>query len=174
MPMFGTAPGRCMGVLAAVLLIAPSSAIGAPARASSNASVDLLSPLSLQKLQDLDFGTITAATAGTAVLDPIANSVITTGGVLAAGGTPHAAQFRGAAAKNSVVNIKLPKQRVTLTRIGGTETLVASNFTLDGPTKKQMAQATTFDIRVGATLTVPGLPVPGHYVGTFDVTAQYP
>jgi hypothetical protein len=172
--MFGTAFCRCMGVLAALLLVVPSSVIGAPAAKSSSATVDLLSPLSLQKLQDLDFGTITAATAGTAVLDPVTNSITTTGGVVAAGGTPHAAQFRGAATKNSVVNIKLPKQPVTLTRLGGTETLTASNFTLDGPTKKQMAQAATFDIRVGATLTVPALPVAGQYVGTFDVTAQYP
>jgi len=171
--MFGTVFSRSTGVLAALLLVAPSGAIGAPA-ASSSATVDLLSPLSLQKLQDLDFGTITAATAGTALLDPVANTVNTTGGVVAAGGTPHAAQFRGAATKNWVVNIKLPKQPVTLTRVGGTETLTASNFTLDGPTKRQMAQATTFDIRVGATLTVPALPVAGQYVGTFDVTAQYP
>jgi len=170
--MFGTVFVRCACALAALPLVA-SAAIGAPAAAPSKATVDLLSPLTLQKLQDLDFGTISAATAGTAVLDPVTNSITTTGGVLAAG-APHAAQFRGAATKNSVVNIKLPKQPVTLTRVGGTETLTASNFTLDGPTKKQMAQATTFDIRVGATLTVPALPVPGHYVGTFDVTAQYP
>jgi hypothetical protein len=73
-----------------------------------------------------------------------------------------------------VVNIKLPKQPIALTRVGGSETVTVSNFTLDGPTKRQMAQATTFDIKVGATLTVPAGQIAGQYTGTFDVTAQYP
>ncbi|HEX4799861.1 MAG TPA: DUF4402 domain-containing protein, partial [Sphingomicrobium sp.] len=106
--------------------------------------------------------------------DPVANSISTTGGLVAAGGTPHAALFRGAASQNSVVNIKLPKQPITLTRVGGTQTVTVSNFTMDGPSKRQMAQATTFDIRVGATLTVPAGQMAGQYIGTFDVTAQYP
>lgn len=172
--MFGSRSCFSIGASVALSALAPSETSAAPPAAAANATVDLLSPLSLQKLQDLDFGTISATAAGTAVLDPIANSISTTGGLLPAGGTPHAAQFRGSATKNSVVNIKLPKQPVTLTRVGGTETVTVSNFTLDGPSKKQMAQATTFDIRVGATLTVAAGQVAGQYVGKFDVTAQYP
>ena len=162
------------GAVASLLAFASSASLAAPARARSNATVDLLSPLTIQNLQNLDFGTIAQTAAGTAVIDPVANSMSTTGGVLAAAGTPHAALFRGAASQNSVVNIKLPKQPVTLTRVGGTETLTVSNFSLDGPTKRQMGQATTFDVHVGATLTVPAGQAPGSYIGTFDVTAQYP
>jgi hypothetical protein len=136
--------------------------------------VDLLSPLTIQKIQDLDFGTVAVTAAGTAVIDPASNTISTTGGLIAAGGTPHSALFRGAASQNSVVNIKLPKQPITLTRVGGTQTVTVSNFTLDGPTKRQMAQATTFDIHVGATLTVPAGQTAGQYIGNFDVTAQYP
>ena len=165
---------RLAAALLAALSAMPSAAIAAPARATGTATVDLLSPLTIQKLQDLDFGTVAVTTAGTAVIDPVANSISTTGGLVAAGGTPHAALFRGAASQNSVVNIKLPKQPITLTRVGGTETVTVSNFTLDGPTKRQMAQATTFDIKVGATLTVPAGQIAGQYTGTFDVTAQYP
>jgi hypothetical protein len=165
---------RLAAALLAALSAMPSAAIAAPARATGTATIDLLSPLTIQKLQDLDFGTVAVTAAGTAVIDPVANSISTTGGLVAAGGTPHAALFRGAASQNSVVNIKLPKQPITLTRVGGTETVTVSNFTLDGPTKRQMAQATTFDIRVGATLTVPAGQMAGQYTGTFDVTAQYP
>ena len=165
---------RLAAALLAALSAMPSAAIAAPARATGTATVDLLSPLTIQKLQDLDFGTVAVTAAGTAVIDPVANSISTTGGLVAAGGTPHAALFRGAASQNSVVNIKLPKQPITLTRVGGAETVTVSNFTLDGPTKRQMAQATTFDIRVGATLTVPAGQMAGQYTGTFDVTAQYP
>jgi hypothetical protein len=165
---------RLAAALLAALSAMPSAAIAAPARATGTATIDLLSPLTIQKLQDLDFGTVAVTAAGTAVIDPVANSISTTGGLVAAGGTPHAALFRGAASQNSVVNIKLPKQPITLTRVGGAETVTVSNFTLDGPTKRQMAQATTFDIRVGATLTVPAGQMAGQYTGTFDVTAQYP
>lgn len=165
---------RLAAALLAALSAMPSAAIAAPARATGAATVDLLSPLTIQKLQDLDFGTVAVTAAGTAVIDPVANSISTTGGLVAAGGTPHAALFRGAASQNSVVNIKLPKQPITLTRVGGAETVTVSNFTLDGPTKRQMAQATTFDIKVGATLTVPAGQMAGQYTGTFDVTAQYP
>jgi hypothetical protein len=165
---------RLAAALLAALSAMPSAAIAAPARATGTATIDLLSPLTIQKLQDLDFGTVAVTAAGTAVIDPMANSISTTGGLVAAGGTPHAALFRGAASQNSVVNIKLPKQPITLTRVGGAETVTVSNFTLDGPTKRQMAQATTFDIRVGATLTVPAGQMAGQYTGTFDVTAQYP
>jgi hypothetical protein len=165
---------RLAAALLAALSAMPSAAIAAPARATGTATIDLLSPLTIQKLQDLDFGTVAVTAAGTAVIDPVANSISTTGGLVAAGGTPHAALFRGAASQNSVVNIKLPKQPITLTRVGGAETVTVSNFTLDGPTKRQMAQATTFDIKVGATLTVPAGQIAGQYTGTFDVTAQYP
>ena len=171
--MFGRSLHVAAGLLVA-LLATPSAAIAAPARATDSATVDLLSPLTIQKLQDLDFGTVAVTGAGTAVIDPLPNTITTTGGLVAAGGAPHAALFRGAASQNSVVNIKLPKQPITLTRVGGTQTVTVSNFTLDGPSKKQMAQATTFDIRVGATLTVPAGQVAGQYIGTFDVTAQYP
>jgi hypothetical protein len=172
--MFGRYLRMIAAVSAALFAMPPSAAIAAPARATGTATVDLLSPLTIQKLQDLDFGTVAVTTGGTAVIDPVANSISTTGGLLAAGGTPHSALFRGAASQNSVVNIKLPKQPITLTRVGGTQTVTVSNFTLDGPSKRQMAQATTFDIHVGATLTVPAGQMAGQYIGTFDVTAQYP
>ena len=165
---------RLAAALLAALSAMPSAAIAAPARATGTATVDLLSPLTIQKLQDLDFGTVAVTAAGTAVIDPVANSVSTTGGLVAAGGTPHAALFRGAASQNSVVNIKLPKQPITLTRVGGTETMTVSNFTLQGLSKRALAKATSFTFRVGGTLNVPTNPVVGTYVGTFTVTVQYP
>ena len=172
--MFGRHFRVVAGLSAALVATLPSAAIAAPSHATGSATVDLLSPLTIQKIEDLDFGTVAVSGAGTAVIDPVTNSISTTGGLVAAGGTPHAALFRGAASQSSVVNIKLPKQPITLTRVGGTQTLKVSNFTLDGPSKKEMAQATTFDIRVGATLTVPAGQMAGQYIGTFDVTAQYP
>jgi hypothetical protein len=95
--------------------------------------------------------------------------------VATVGGTPHCAQFLGAAQSNSVVNLKVPKQPVTLTRVGGTETMTATNFTLQGGlSKKVLAKLESFTFRVGATLNVAAGQVEGTYLGTFDVTVQYP
>jgi len=163
-----------LALAAATAIAAPATAVAAPGQTTSTVDVALLSPNTLQKLDDLDFGTIGQTAAGTAVIDPVANSENATGGVLKLGGTPHSARFQGVASKNSVVNIKLPNQPVTLTRSGGTQTLTVTNFTLDGPSKKVMASGNVFVIRVGATLTVPAGQATGLYTGTFNVTAQYP
>ena len=82
--------------------------------------------------------------------------------------------FTGAAKSNSVVIIRIPKQPITLTRISGTETMTVSNFTLEGLDKRQAAKNVSFDFRVGATLNVNANQVEGVYLGTFDVSIQYP
>jgi uncharacterized protein DUF4402 len=53
--------------------------------------------------------------------------------------------------------------------------MTASNFTLQsGLKKKALANMDSFTFRVGATLSVAAAQVEGTYVGTFDVTLQYP
>lgn len=160
--------------LTALLVAAPWPLFAASPATQATGRADLLHPLTLQKLEDMDFATIIVAGAGTAVIDPSTNTMATTGGALLATGTPHAARFRGAASSNAVVIIKVPKQPVTMTRVGGTQTITLSNFTLDGPSKRTMAKVPTFEFRVGGTITLAANQVAGTYVGTFDVTAQYP
>jgi len=85
------------------------------------------------------------------------------------------AEFVGAAQSNAVVIIKVPTQPATLTRVGGTETMTASNFKLQGGlSKRTLAKADSFTFRVGATLNIGAGQVEGTYLGTFDVTVQYP
>ena len=161
--------------VAAVLLGTASSQLAAAdPPTNSTAAVHILRPLTVQKIDDLEFGWISATAAGTIVLNPVNGAITTTGGVLPLGGTPRAAQFAGAASGNAVVNIKLPNQPVTLTRAGGTETITLSKFTLDGPDKRTMAQASSFNFKVGGTLTVGANQADGNYEGTFTVTVQYP
>jgi hypothetical protein len=73
-----------------------------------------------------------------------------------------------------VVNIKVPNKPSTLTRVGGTETMTVTNFTLQGQSRRALAKAASFTFRVGGTLNVAAGQVEGVYVGTFDVTVQYP
>jgi hypothetical protein len=160
--------------LAALMLCAPGTAFAAPPAAIAVGKALILFPVSVLKTKDMDFGFLSvAATAGTAVLEPNADTLSTTGGVTAIGGAPHSAEFAGSALSSAVVNIKLPN-RATLTRVGGTETMIADQFTNDGQPKRILAKAQSFTFRVGATLNVSANQAEGTYVGTFDVTVQYP
>src|SRR5882757_9241513 len=84
--------------------------------ATSTARVIL--PAQIIKLYDMDFGFVTVTSAGTAIVDSNTGNVTTTGGVLFAGGLPHAAQFEAVSPSKTVVHIRLPKKAVTLTRSG--------------------------------------------------------
>jgi hypothetical protein len=163
---------RAVGALA---LAAPSAhAQAAPKTAVANPKATILRPVTVTKLKDMDFGALSRTAAGTAVLEPNADVLTTTGGVLAMGGTPHSAEFAGSARSSAVVNIRVPNQPAVLTRVGGTETVTVSNFTLQGQNKRTIAAQTFFTFRVGGTLNVAATQAEGIYVGTFQVTVQYP
>ncbi|HEX5236972.1 MAG TPA: DUF4402 domain-containing protein [Sphingomicrobium sp.] len=165
---------RCL--CGALALAAPGvAAAAAPVTGSAGAQLGVLSPVSVIKKTDLNFGTVvTAATAGTVVLNPVNGTVTTTGGLTAAGTGAHAAVFTSTGSKNSVVHIRLPTGATTLTRVGGTETVTASTWTLDGSANQRIPANQTFDFAVGATLSVSAAQVAGTYVGTFLITVQYP
>ncbi len=159
---------------AALLGAAPAQLHAATPPVESTATTIILRPLTVLKIADLDFGAVIVTTAGTIVLDPVTDAVATTGGVIPVAGTPHAAHFAGAASGNAVVNIKLPKQPVTLTRVGGTQTMTLTKLVLDSPDKRTMAGSTSFEFKVGGTVNVGANQAEGNYLGTFTVTVQYP
>jgi hypothetical protein len=165
-------PSAILVILALAPAAAPAGAATASPQATGTALV--LRPVSVTKLQDMDFGDLWPTAAGTAVLEPNTDTLSTTGGVTRVGGSPHSAEFAGSAQSSAVVNIKLPNQPSTLTRVGGTQTMTVSNFTLEGLSKRAIAAQTAFTFRVGGTLHVAAAQVEGTYVGTFTVTVQYP
>ncbi len=156
-------------------LIAPA-AIAAPIASPTPpaAQAALMRPLTLTKLADMDFGNLGVTTSGTAVIDPVSNTLAVTGGVIRLGGTPRAARFAGSTSSSAVVIIRIPNRTVLLTRVGGTHTIALDSFTLDGQSKRAMAQAGVFEFAVGATLRPTANQMEGVYTGTFDVTIQYP
>lgn len=163
-----------VAVLAAVLGVTTTAATSAAQTATTEASVRLIYPATVQKVDDLKFGSISGTSAGTVIIDADSGAITTTGGVWRSGGTAHAASFIGAARKRTVVNIRIPKAPILLQRTGGTETLAVSDWTLQGQDKRELAAQTTFNFRVGATLAVPANTVEGDYSGTFEVEIQYP
>lgn len=134
----------------------------------------MLHPLTLVKQADMDFAILGVTTGGTATIDPVTGLMTVAGGLIALGGTPSPARYAGAASRQTVVNIRVPRNSVLLRRVGGTETLSLSNFTLDGQDKKALAQQQSFRFAVGAQITVPAGAIEGLYVGEIDVTVQYP
>lgn len=160
---------------AALLVAAPAPLLAAPAAVNSDADVVLLKPLTLLKVDDLDFGALfPAATAGTATLDPNTGMVTTAGGVTLGPGPTHPALFTGAGTRNAPVIIRLPKDPITLTRVSGTETMTVDDWTTDGPTTRQIDAFEAFEFRVGGRLYVGANQADGTYVGSFDVTVVYP
>ena len=134
----------------------------------------LMKPLTLTKVRDMNFGNVATVGAGTMTINPVTGAITVTGGVSSLGGTVQTARFAGNTPSSAVVNIKVPNTNVTLTRVGGTQTLIASNFTLDGQAKRTLAQAGVFQFDVGATINVAAGQAEGLYTGTFNVTIQYP
>ena len=177
-------PPRLSGRLAAAaaLLLAPALAQPALAQAAQVAQPDLqavgtariMHPATFRKLRELDFAYLTVTTAGTAVVNPNTEVMTTTGGVTHVGGTPFPALFRGISPSKAVVIIRLPRNPITLTRFGGTETMTVSNWTLSGNAKRTVAAKQPFDFKVGGSLNVKANQAEGTYVGTFEIDIQYP
>ncbi len=140
----------------------------------ANATGALIYPLTLSTRSNLDFGLVSSTGAGTVVIDPVTSRLTTTGLVASLGGNPRPANFVGAARSTSVVIIRIPKSSITIRRVGGTETMVVRDFTLEGQDKRTLARMEAFAFNVGATLVVAAGQVEGTYSGEFDVTVQYP
>jgi len=165
----------CLPLIAALFAWASPAAAGTitPDQNATGRAI-VLRALSLLKVEDMDFGWLTATGAGTAVLDPFTGAVATTGGVISVGGAPQAAWFVGAASRNTPVKIRIPNRPITLTRVGGTETMSLSAWTLDGPADRKTGIDRAFNFKVGGTLTVAAGQADGLYEGIFTVDVQYP
>jgi Domain of unknown function (DUF4402) len=158
----------------ALCLCALGTSAGAQAATQTGtAKAITLKPLSIVKLRDLDFGTLASGTtAGTVIINPNTDARTTSGGALAAGGTPQAAQFYTYATGNILLIITLGAPP-TLARSGGGATMTMSNLTLNGPTIRLLPPAGIIDLRVGGTLAVGASQLDGTYAGNFDVTVTY-
>lgn len=154
--------------LFAVLML--FSFIPSPALAvTASATAIIVKPLSITKLQDLEFGTIAVGAGGTVTIGP--SGARTSEGVILSSLLPGAAaSFVISGEENSSYELTLPEE-VALTD-GSGNTMIASGFTTDLATPK-LDEAGRQTLRIGTTLRVnPDLP-PGAYSGNFLVTVNY-
>jgi hypothetical protein len=157
-------------------LAAPTLAEARTVIATKNASAKVvIGPgVQVRKLRDLNFGWLTVTAAGTAIINPDTDAMTTTGGILQVGGLAYAALFEAVSPAKAVVLIRAPKNSILVTRVGGTETMTVSNFTVSNGGKRNVVAKEAFEFKVGGTLAVKANQAEGLYVGTFDVEIQYP
>ena len=163
-------------ILGLAALVAPALARAAPVAPDRNATatVAITPPASVRKLNDLYFGYLAVTTAGTAVVNPNTDTMTTTGGVMHIAGAPYSALFEAISPVKNVVIIRIPRNPITVTRVGGTETMTVDTWTLAGSSNRNVVARDPFSFQVGGTLHVNANQVEGLYVGTFTVDIQFP
>jgi hypothetical protein len=165
-----------LGLLTIVLASFATGAF-AQATATATATATIVTPISISKTVDMNFGNVavSAATAGTVVLSP-AGVRTPTGGVTlpsTAVGTVTAASFTVSGTGTYTYAITLPSTATTIT--SGANTMTVSTFTSTPTPTGTLAAGGTQTLDVGATLNVAAGQAAGVYVsGTpFSVTVNY-
>lgn len=153
------------------LLLSVVPALAATGNADSRAIV--VTPLSLVKVDDLNFGTLVPSTSsGIVTIDAMSGAQSAGGGVSAYGSAiAHRAYFVGAGTAGQPVVIVLGPAPVLWDGNGNSMPLLA--LTLDGPVLRTIPGDRAVHIYVGGILSVNANQPPGDYVGTFDMTVNY-
>lgn len=155
------------GAVGALALSTPAFAATAN-QASSNATVNIVSPLTLTNTSGLDFGTIVGPFAGETVR--VASDGTPNCGGLTCSGTPSAANFTvsgGTAAQNLKVTVD-----PTVSLISGTNSL-SVDLSTDLPTGVVTDASGGATFGVGGSLKIPTGTADGVYSGTFNVQVDY-
>jgi hypothetical protein len=160
---------------AAFLIVMAFGAMPAQATVmTSPISVGVVTPLSLLKVQDLEFGHFSSGkTSGRIFINAYTDARSSTGGVTLLGGTTSAAKFLGRGYRGQTVSIQRPSSVVTLTKVGGGATMTMDQFTLNGGNTKLVKTDGVVDIRVGCRLNIAANQPAGAYDGSFTLTVEY-
>lgn len=168
-----------MKVYMTILAIAASSVgfatqANAQSEATATATATLITPISITKTADLNFGTVASSnTAGTVVLD-YANVPTQTGGVtLPDNSAASTASFTVTGQGTNSFSVSVPST-ITLTAATGGATLTVDDITADSGASTALATGTK-TINVKATLKVPADATAGVYTNTtaLKVTVNY-
>jgi hypothetical protein len=160
--------------LAAVAVPASAAPVAAPTPATGRALI--LVPLTLTKIDDLDFGSIVpSAISGTVAINATTGARTVAGGVTGLPSNPgHRATFAGAGSPNQQVIITYipPAELVSTTNPADRLTVLA--LTLEGsPVRFIDPVSRAFNFGIGGVILINGDQPEGVYTATFDVTANY-
>lgn len=158
---------------AVALATAPATAAPVSATPDSDGRALVLIPLTLTKVQDLDFGTVvTSPAAGTVTIDPATGARTLVGGVTAVASDPgQRAIFAGAGTANQVVDLSLSSVPGDLD--DGLGNLIPVSLVLELTQTTVDPTSKAFSVGVGGTINVGADQPDGVYNGAFTVTANY-
>lgn len=162
-----------LAIVIAILGLGTSAS--AQTTASATATATIVTPISITKQVDMNFGNVAVqtATGGTVVL-ATDNSRTKTGGVTLPvnSGTVTAAVFKVDGEGSYTYSITLPSSPLTITN--GANNMTVSDF-VSNPSGTGQLTAGTQTLNVGATLNVSAAQTAGVYVSStpFDVTVNY-
>ncbi|MFA8433823.1 MAG: DUF4402 domain-containing protein [Marinifilaceae bacterium] len=160
----------------AILVLGFATASFAQETASASASATIVTPISITKTVDLNFGNVAvqSTTAGTVVMAPDGSRTEANGVTLpATPGTVTAASFNVAGEGNYTYAITLPST-CTITHATSASTMEVNAFT-SNPSVTGTLSSGAQTLTVGATLNVSAAQESGAYTsGTdFNVTVNY-
>ena len=159
--------------LAALALTASPAPAVTPVQQSDGKAL-ILVPLSLTKIQDLDFGSIVpSAVSGAVVINATTGARTMIGGVTGVASDPgFRARFAGAGSPNQQVIITMNPPVQLDDGLGNN--IPVLGLTMDGPAIRTIDPVTrAFFLGVGGTIMIGVNQAEGVYTGQFDVTANY-
>lgn len=162
--------------LAAVALAATPASAATPAQQATNRAL-ILVPLTLVKIDDLSFGTVSPSTSslGVVSIDATTGARTVFGGVTGVPSDPgNRARFAGAGSPNQqvVVSYTTPPELISTTN--NSDRIQVLGLTLDGPAMRTIDPVTrAFFFGIGGTIMLNANQPEGLYQATFDVTANY-
>jgi Mat/Ecp fimbriae major subunit len=156
--------------LVAVSAIAMGSNAAYAATASADAKATILSPITVTKTADLDFGTIAVNAADTVTIAASSDTATcgATAGNLICAGTTSRAKFNVTGAANTSVSIS---SDANVTLLSGANSMSATLAKSAASATLSATGAASF--QVGGALSVGATQAAGAYVGAFNVTVNY-
>ena len=167
----------CLAALAASVAVAsPAFAQSVTASAQAEARGLVLQPLTLTRVDDLDFGTVIAsAVAGQVTINEDTGARSVSGGVLGVPTAPgQRGLFAGAGTAGQQVDLTLtPPAGGVL--VSGANFLTVSAMVLDNgnSTTRTIDVTGAFQVGVGGTFDIAASQPNGLYAADFDLTAEY-
>lgn len=163
------------------LLVAGLASGPAVAQSSASdtaaASATILTPISIAKKVDMNFGNVVAgSTAGTILLTTAGQRSVVAGGATfmsTQAGTVTAAEFTVSGASAATYTVTLPDSAILNRTVPSAATMTVNAFTSEPATTGTLTADGTQALFVGGTLIVGQTQGAGSYTGNFPVSVAY-
>lgn len=166
----------CLAALAASIAVA-TPALAQQASAQAEARGVVLQPLTLTRIQDLDFGTVVgSAVAGTVDIDADTGARTVAGGVTGVPSFPgDRAVFQGAGTSGQDVVLSLNSPALLISTANPLDTVTVNSMTLDSgnATTRTIGATGIFQVGVGGNFGIAANQPAGLYRADFELTADY-